>query len=465
MGSRRQGTRDLHDASDGSAWPRLAGPVLLLTISLLRAGPAVAQAPPADNIHYSQKRDFYIPFQADDRRIREVQLYVSEGSGRPWQPAATAPPGPPPTATSPGSRFQFHANRDGWFFFSVRTVDTAGRAYPERPEQLQPSMKVCVDTVAPTVSLKPTPRDNGVGVEWQVSDDNLDISTLRLDYRLAGGTDWTPLTPQQVSNGQHAWNPGTNSAVEVRLQVKDKAGNLGQDTTTVTPGDKTRPLPGGGSDQTSKPAPVNGIRYVNSTNFGLNYQITDVGKSKVAAIELWVTRDGKEWRRHAERASEQPPFPVEVTEEGRYGFILIGRSGAGLSEPPPKLGDPPHVVVEVDLTKPKVTLQSVDVGKGPQSGTLSISYTAIDANIERRPITISYAENPAGPWTPIVKGEENKGTYLWRMPAELPSEVYIRVEAVDKAGNIGSAETANKVVVDLSVPKVRVIDVTPVTKP
>jgi hypothetical protein len=458
MASRRQGSSELHDSGSRSAWLRLAGCALCLSWFIVPPSPALAQAPAAESIHYSQKRDFFIPFQADDRRIREVQLYVLVDKSRSWQPVATAAPS--------AAKFQFHADRDGWFAFSVRTVDTFGRPYPERPEQLQPSLKVCVDTVPPAVSLRPAqPREGGVGVEWQITDDNLDLSTLRLEYRLAGASLWSPLAPQQLSAGQHAWNPGTNSALEVRLQVKDKAGNIGEDKTTVTPGDKFRPLPGSGSDQATKPAPANGVRYVNNTNFGLNYQITDVGKSKVAAIELWVTRDGKEWRRHAERPSEQPPFPVEVTEEGRYGFILIARSGVGLSEPPPKLGDPPQVVVEVDLTKPKVTLQSVDVGKGPQSGTLSISYSAADANMERQPITISYAENPAGPWTPIVKGTENTGTYLWRMPAELPSELYIRVEAIDKAGNIGSAETANKIVVDLSVPKARVLDVTPVPKP
>jgi hypothetical protein len=458
MASRRQGTRGWQDGNQGPAWPRLAALALCWSLLALRAAPALAQAPAAENVHYSQKRDFYIPFQADDRRIKAVQLYVSLDRGRTWQPVATAAP----TA----GKFQFRADRDGWFAFSVRTVDTLDRAYPERPEQLRPSLTVCVDSVAPMVSLKPAPpREGGVGVEWQITDDNLDLPTMRLEYRLAGESVWRPLTPQPLSVGQHAWNPTTNSELEVRLQVKDKAGNVGEDTTRLRPGNNARPLPGGGSDQTTSPTLPNGVRYVKSTNFGLNYQITDVGKSKVAAIELWVTRDGKEWRRHAERNAEQPPFPVEVTEEGRYGFILIARSGVGLSEPPPKLGDPPQVVVEVDLTKPKVTLQSVDVGKGPQSGTLSISYTAADANIERQPITISYAENLAGPWVPIVKGEENRGTYLWRMPAELPSELYIRVEAIDKAGNIGSAETANKIVVDLSVPKVRVLDVTPVTKP
>jgi hypothetical protein len=51
------------------------------------------------------------------------------------------------------------------------------------------------------------------------------------------------------------------------------------------------------------------------------------------------------------------------------------------------------------------------------------------------------------------------------MPGEgLPYQFFIRVEASDLAGNIGSAETTGAVKVDLSTPKARVtgVDVSPV---
>ena len=56
------------------------------------------------------------------------------------------------------------------------------------------------------------------------------------------------------------------------------------------------------------------------------------------------------------------------------------------------------------------------------------------------------------------------GHFTWRMPASpdapLPPQILVRVEAIDQAGNIGSATTPNPISTDLSIPKARVIGVT-----
>jgi hypothetical protein len=41
----------------------------------------------------------------------------------------------------------------------------------------------------------------------------------------------------------------------------------------------------------------------------------------------------------------------------------------------------------------------------------------------------------------------------------VPYQFYVRVEAVDRAGNVGGDETRKPVIVDLSQPKVQVIGV------
>ena len=50
------------------------------------------------------------------------------------------------------------------------------------------------------------------------------------------------------------------------------------------------------------------------------------------------------------------------------------------------------------------------------------------------------------------------------MPESVPYQFYVRVEAVDRAGNSGTAETAKPVIVDLSQPKVQFLSVEPVAK-
>jgi hypothetical protein len=44
---------------------------------------------------------------------------------------------------------------------------------------------------------------------------------------------------------------------------------------------------------------------------------------------------------------------------------------------------------------------------------------------------------------------------------DVPAKVYIRVEAVDRAGNTGQAETPSEVLIDLAEPRVLDVQVSP----
>src|SRR5205807_880112 len=141
--------------------------------------PAVAQAPPVEGTFYAQKQVFRIPFQIDpgETRIREVQLYARTAGGT-WDQVASARPG--------DTYFLFTAPRDGWYDFTVRTIDRQGQAFPATLDQAHVRQRVCVDTVRPVVTLRPvTSAEGPAAVAWEVRDDNLDPEGLRLEYRLA----------------------------------------------------------------------------------------------------------------------------------------------------------------------------------------------------------------------------------------------------------------------------------------
>jgi hypothetical protein len=206
-------------------------------------------------------------------------------------------------------------------------------------------------------------------------------------------------------------------------------------------------------------------RLVNSKRISLNYELKEVGPSGVSTIELWYTQDGRAWSRYPLPRSgdevQRPPLVFEVNQEGVYGFTLVAKSGVGLGERPPQVGDRPQVWVEVDLTRPLVSLQNVLVGQGPDKGKLTVHWTARDKNLGRDPIAISYAEQAGGPWTPIVEHIQNTGRYVWSMPERVPYQFLVRVEAADLAGNVGEAVTPTMVKVDLAQPKVRILQVEP----
>ncbi|MCS6853023.1 MAG: hypothetical protein NZ700_17845 [Gemmataceae bacterium] len=437
---------------------------LVLLAACLSAGTARAQGTASDII-YSRQPVFRIPFQTDpgEHRIKQIQLHVSADQGRSWQAYATAAPDQP--------FFHFQAERDGTYWFAVRTVDAEGRTYPAPNEPLRPGLKVCVDTQPPAISLQNLPpRDGMVGVGWDIRDDNLDLSSLRLEYRLANGVQWQPLSLETATAvGHKFWVPNTNGTLEVKLRARDRADNWGEARTTVVPATGTSgpatPLP---NPVTAPAAPSPAaVRMVNSKHINLEYDVQDVGPSGLSAIELWYTQDARSWQKYGEL--KDPPksgaYRFEVNDEGVYGFTLVVRSGVGIGDRPPQVGDMPQVWVEVDLTKPVVQVLNVDVGRGPEAGNLTVSWRASDKNLGRQPITLSYAEDPAGPWTPIAANVENTGSYVWRMPAQgVPYRFLLRVEATDRAGNVGQAEWPRPVIVDLAVPKPLIKNVTPAAK-
>jgi hypothetical protein len=434
--------------------------VLLLGL-LLGPGGAAGQQP-AEDVYYTRELVFRIPFEPDpgERRIRQVQLYVSQDRGRSWQAHVIA---------QPDQRyFNFQAQRDGLYWFAVQTTDHEGRVYPARLDDIRPQLKVAVDSQPPALTLRAlSPREGEAGVEWDVRDDHLDHASLRLEYRLPGSADWQPLAGNLPAAGQKFWTPGTNGTLEVRLQARDLAGNANEAKTPVTPGPAA---PGGSTARSPQGPPGQGVRpgtptvqMVNSKTFSLSYNITDKGPSGISEVEVWYTDDSRTWQKYQTIPKPEAPYAVEVTvqDEKLYGFTLVVKSGVGLGDQAPRINDPPQMWVEVDLRKPVVKVHKVDVPRDPQNRSLTILWKATDKNLARQPITLSYALEAEGPWHKIAANLENTERYIWQMPPDVPYRFLVRVEAVDQAGNVGSDQTVEHVLVDLAQPKAQILGVAP----
>jgi hypothetical protein len=199
------------------------------------------------------------------------------------------------------------------------------------------------------------------------------------------------------------------------------------------------------------PGTPRAAQVVNHKRLLFNFDIKDVGFSGVSGIELWYTRDGWTWRK-IEQKIHEGTCAVQVEEEGTYGFIFLPRTGFGGGKEPPQAGDPAQVWVEVDLSAPVVSL----VRYQPEfvSRTLQIEWTATDKNLGQKPISLYYAPQSSGPWMPVAVNLENTGRYSWQMTPAMPASFWLRVEAVDAAGNAGKADSPSPVRIDLSQPSV-----------
>ena len=453
---------------------------LLLLIVLALGGLGTWSAPGQETVGgviHSRYRTFRIPFNvgAGAAQIRQVQLYVSLDQGQSWQAAANAPPDQ--------KFFRFVAERDGLHWFAVQTLDLDNRVNPANMQGAAPSLKVIVDTAAPGVQLQTlAPQGDKVGVSWEIRDENLEFlanDTVRLDYRAVGGQNWLPLN-MPLGATQLYWLPQAPGPVEVRLQARDRAGNTAQTTATIglagnaapgnpaagnAPQNNAGPVAlGGAQDLVNGPA-EHERKLVNSKRVSLNYELKDVGPSGVSVVELWYTVNGRSWNKYPHRFDDpkQTAIAFDVEGEGTYGISLCAKSGVGLGERAPQSGDRPQLWIEVDLTKPAVQIQSVVVGNGEDKGKLFVNWTARDKNLHREPITLSYAEQPTGPWKTFAEKLSNAaGRHVWTMPASgVPYQFHIKVEAVDQAGNVGEAITDNLVKVDLSTPRVKILTVEP----
>ena len=193
------------------------------------ASGALAAEPPARSpggkipLIYQKKRSFRIPFHIDAEgraRLKEIQLWVSEDSGFHWEPKSKTTPDL--------GKFTFRTSHDGEFWFATRTLTVEDEYSPPMNQTVEPSMKVVVDTIPPSILLDPDGRRGSLAsVRWEVKDEHLDLKTLLLEYQVDGAKEWRQVPIRRPSLlGTQRWDAGTADSLRVRASVADKAGNV-----------------------------------------------------------------------------------------------------------------------------------------------------------------------------------------------------------------------------------------------
>ncbi len=208
--------------------------------------------------------------------------------------------------------------------------------------------------------------------------------------------------------------------------------------------------------------PGQALRMTTSPRFQLEYDIEATGQGEVSEIQLWGTQDGgRTWEKWNKDEDRQSPFEVQVEREGIYGFRVVVIAGNGMAGEVPRSGAPADLWVGVDSTPPVGEITSVIYGTGPRVGQLDIRWSVQDRKLGERPIGLSFSAQPAGPWTPIASGLPNEGQYFWKVDASVPTQVFLRLEIRDAAGNYGESVTREPINIDGLVPKAHIRDLRP----
>jgi hypothetical protein len=461
-----------------------AGLALLVgTIGIVRTAPAQAPAIPKK---YHNDLRFNLPFQLGDgdrASLREVHLYVKHGSDN-WVCVEKALP--------TKKAFSFKAPEDGEYAFSIATVDQTGKATPADVSREAPCLIVVVDTQSPRIELSLLPGAGaGAVVRCDVKDANPDPTKLKIEYQSTDQS-WHTLTPVSTAADlfpipdDKSWTgliraetrdkANNAAAVESNLKTADTAAtqspaNPAPDPDKLNTLDNTLPsadpdpIPAHVESRSNKPAPADTTstnrQLLNSTHAELAYQLDQVGPSGVGKVEVWMTGDeGKTWKKLCEDKNRKSPVEFDLPGEGVYGLTLVVSNGYGMGDPPPAKGDQPDAWIEVDTTKPAAQLLGVRPLMGDKGGALQITWSAKDKNLGADCIGLSFANSKEGPWMPIAKNLKNDGAYRWPVPRDAGAEFFVRLEVSDRAGNTTVCESPDKVVLDMSHPKAKVLGVT-----
>lgn len=201
-------------------------------------------------------------------------------------------------------------------------------------------------------------------------------------------------------------------------------------------------------------------RVIAARRFNLGYTVQDIGPSGLGGVEIYATDNGgANWYRYGEDPDRQSPAAIELPGEGTYGFTIVARSGAGLSADPPQNGQAPSMALVVDLTPPNIELTGLEQGRGTLVNKIAVSWRYHDANPHDAPVQISWSVNGQDGWQSVSGWVENSGRYLWNIAPNTPPRFFVRIEARDLAGNVRSAVTPQAVLIDLSRPTARILDI------
>lgn len=168
---------------------------------------------------FSPERAFRIPLDLTDSQREQVtlcRLYYSTDQGKTWTKHKDV--------TAEAESITFRSEVDGEHWFSIALVDKEGTQWPANIADVEPGLRVFVDTQKPELLLRPIKSRAGHrGVRWELNDPNVKSDSFRLAIFDKGQERWLPLEPE--SGKSMAWFAPNQDVGTIQATVRDQAGN------------------------------------------------------------------------------------------------------------------------------------------------------------------------------------------------------------------------------------------------
>lgn len=435
----------------------------------------------------TRQNQFPVPFEmAASLRssVKEIELVYSVDQGVHWYSYQKISPDQ--------KKFQFHAQKDGEYWFVFRLINPQGEAKLAQTEV--PSIRVLVDTQPPSLQISAKKGENGeVAIDWSIDDTALssDAPEVYLSYdlnvtwiRLA--VDPTKITKNETQrSGKTIFHPPTGTkTIDIRCEIGDTAGNREIKTIKLDYTGRSEDVSSvsQGEDSTKLSAPVVPPRPTLKKDADFSKSSTssksdDSGKGVLAdfsiGTELAPPQNAESLPRYASnmelktnQKTEQKP-PTEFTDFELPPLELINNqeltnnadkkppvhnatpttagpvevkindqaSLAPKSEPTPstalKLPDAQPTQQQEPVFPGKITLISLKESTTPQ---LVVRWFIGAETLKESKVDLYRSTNRLGPWKPVIFDLNNTGEYLWNITEEEFAPFYLRLDLRSSQG-------------------------------
>ncbi|MBI5699912.1 right-handed parallel beta-helix repeat-containing protein [Candidatus Saganbacteria bacterium] len=321
-----------------------------------------------------------------------------------------------------------------------------------------------VETTNPTVTLgKPNGGETlasgaSYSITWEAADNfGLKTDPVTLNLSTNGGSSWSTIQAgisYVTGEGTYSWTVPSVSSTTclVSIEVEDNAGNKGYDISNST-------------FTISNTQPTATVTYPNGGEYlkgATAYNITWIATGEPAPVAInlrYSTNSGSSWTLIASNESNDGTYAwttpaidsitdrVSVEAVDGLGRVGTGQSAANFA---------------IDSTTPEVAVVAPSGGERLAGGSsYNIQWTATDTvGLPANPITLRYSTDSGSSWTPIAAAQPNTSPYAWTVPTVNSTTVRVSVEATDRVGFTGTAQSASDFIIDSTTPTVLTVSPT-----
>jgi hypothetical protein len=195
----------------------------------------------------------------------------------------------------------------------------------------------------------------------------------------------------------------------------------------------------------TSPSPAPSAIVTRQPDFAIPFRVdrTDDPTRQPVEVQLFVSVDrGRRWQLYAKAPPGQQHFLFHGRGEGEYWFAIRTVDTAGKVRPDTISG--PGLCVLVDATPPVLKLAA----QHDPAGQIVVHWEVNKPNIKPDSLKVQYRGATSEPWqavtiqrqTPASSSTPQTGQFSFR-PAAGTSELQVRAEIADTAGNLATAQT------------------------